>query len=62
MSLVKKLTQKDVLRMSQAERLLKMEELQDKICNLDYKESPLLSDILNYNLSLVESKAVYNEY
>ena len=59
---ITKLNQKNVLKMTQEQRLLKMEQLQDKICNLDYIESPELSDILNYNLSLIESKAVFNEY
>ncbi len=37
-SLVKKLTEKDVLNMTKEQRIMKMEQLQDKICYENIKQ------------------------
>jgi len=60
--LVKILTQKDVLAMTKAQRSQKMDELQDKLCNLDYRTNEVSYNAIAYNLSLIESKVLYNEY
>ena len=59
---MKALTQKQVLKMRKQERINTLNYLQDLACNIDYIVQPLLSDIVHKNISMLESKILYNEY
>ena len=56
------LTQKQVLKMRKQERINTLNYLQDLACNVDYTVQPLLSDVVQKNISMLESKILYNEY
>lgn len=56
------LTQIDVLNMSMLERTERLYYFQDLACNTDYIVNPLLSDFIQRNINILESKILYNEY
>lgn len=56
------LTQIDVLKMNRLERQKQLDYFQDLACNIDYIIEPILSDLINSNINMLESKILYNEY
>ena len=58
---MKKLTQKEVLEMSETKQLELLLKFQDEACNLDYILYPIESDILQRNTSLLEQVLIYKE-
>ena len=56
------LTQIDVLKMNRSERQEQLDYFQDLACNIDYLIEPILSDLINSNIDMLESKILYNEY
>lgn len=56
------LTQKQVLKMRKQKRIDTLNYLQALACNIDYISQPLLSDVIQKNISMLESKLLYNEY
>jgi len=56
------LTQSDVNAMAKEERINALDYWQDEACNIDYLVNPLESDIINRNVSILESKILHNEY
>ena len=56
------LTQKQILGMDKEQRKEKLDYFENLACNTDYVVYPLLSDLIQRNISLLESKMLYNEY
>lgn len=56
------LTQIDVLNMNRLERQKQLDYFQDLACNIDYIVEPILSDLINSNINILESKILYSEY
>lgn len=59
---MKKLTQKEILSMTNGQRKDNLNLMQDKACNIDYLLQPDLSDIVQHNIHLLESKIEFSEY
>lgn len=59
---MKKLTHKEVTKMTSQQRSKMLNDLQDKACNTDYIAEPDKSDIIQSNIHILESKILHSEY
>ena len=56
------LTRKEVLNLSSISLKIELDFLYDEACNIDYILSPISSDIIHRNISLIESILIHKEY
>jgi hypothetical protein len=59
---VKQLTIKEVKSLSVLVLKNELNTLYDLACNIDYLESPIESDVIQRNITLIESVLIHREY
>ena len=61
-ALNEKLTLKDIDGYSRNQLKELLDTLEDRACNIDYVECFLVSEIISYNINLIEGRVLHSEY